>query len=288
VLGGCTAALERRTVRHRALELEGCVARAHGRSGHWSRRDARVPSANRSSRGSRTMVARWCCGGPQNWVLRRRPPDGSAAKINDERHVQTATRPKPRGSHSLGTERRRARSTQRALPGGGAGLGATRARERVVSARKLPRRGPPISDTRLRFLRRVSTWKLPFPARRRGSRGSVSCRGSRVSGALPCQGRRAGWGRELRGIRNRRSRRTRGDPAAAAPGVRCARRCRGERVGRERRQGGQRSLWRCRGETRRRSDRGRRRVVGQGFEGRASCAAAEARSTRRPWTWSPA
>lgn len=170
----------------------------------------------------------------------------------------------------------------------GAGLGATRARERVVSARKLPRRGPPISDTRLRFLRRVSTWKLPFPARRRGSRGSVSCRGSRVSGALPCQGRRAGWGRELRGIRDRRSRRTRGDPAAAAPGVRCARRCRGERVGRERRQGGQRSLWRRRGETRRRSDRGRRRVVGQGFEGRASCAAAEARSTRRPWTWSPA
>lgn len=51
-------------------------------------------------------------------AARERVPD-------DERHVQTATRPKPRGSHSLGTERRRARSTQRALPGGGAGLGAT-------------------------------------------------------------------------------------------------------------------------------------------------------------------
>lgn len=219
-----------------------------------------------------------CYGGDHPMGAPQRSTTSATCRQRPVRNRAVLTRSEPSGG---GQGQRNGPS-----PEGGLGSGPRRARERVVSARKLPRRGPPISDTRLRFLRRVSTWKLPFPARRRGSRGSVSCRGSRVSGALPCQGRRGK--RKLRGIRNRRSRRTRGDPAAAAPGVRCARRCRGERVGRERRQGGQRSLWRRRGETRRRSDPGRRRVVGQGFEGRASCAAAEARSTRRPWTWSPA
>ncbi len=218
-----------------------------------------------------------------NRMLRRRPLAGD--RREDQRRAARAdSDPSETARSSLGLEPSGGGHGQRNRPSleGVLGVGSSRARERVVSARKLSRGGALISDTSQRFLRRVSTWKLPFQERRRGSRDFVSFGGRRVFGALSCQGRRGE--RKLRGIRNRRSRRTRGAPAAAVPCERRARRCRGGPGGRANQLGGQRSM-RRRGERRLRGDRQRRRVVGQGFAGRASCAAAEARNTRRPWTW---